>query len=85
MSTIINQYWSNIVARSNPFKFQVVEYTREWPYGTPNRIVASAPTLKGCLSEYKRHLHRYEVAKVDRKVEKTIFLCDGVSFDVNTI
>lgn len=73
------------MTRSNPFKYQVIEYTRSWPDGTPNRIVASAATLKGCLSEYKRHLNRYAVAQIDHKPIKTVFLCDGVSFDVNTL
>lgn len=74
-----------IMARPNPFKYQVVEYTQTGSYGTPNSIVASAPTLKGCLSEYKRHLNRYTVAKIDHKPIKTIFLCDGVAFDVDVI
>lgn len=69
----------------NPYKFQVVEFTGNNPYGTDNRIVASAATLKGCLSIYKKHLERYAIAKINHKPIKTVFYCDGVSFDVNTL
>jgi hypothetical protein len=69
----------------NPYKFQVVEYCAEWPYGINNRIVASAATLKGCMSEYKRHLKIVESFKIDHKPLKTVFLCDGVPFDVQPI
>lgn len=69
----------------NPYKFQVVEYCAEWPYGINNRIVASAATLKGCMSEYKRHLKIFESFKIDHKPLKTVFLCDGVPFDVQPI
>ena len=71
--------------KSNPFKFKVVEWSREFPYGTPNRIVASAATLKGCLSEYSRHVARFEAAKIDRKVLNVKFYCNDVDFTVETI
>ena len=66
----------------NPYKYQVVEWYRSWPNGTPNRIVASAATLKGCLSQYRKHIDTFRLAKVDHKPIKTIFLCDDVPFDV---
>ena len=67
--------------RINPFKFQVVEYSDSYPYGVQNSIVAQAPTIKGCLSEYKKHLVRF--ASIERKnLVKTVLLCDGVQFDI---
>jgi hypothetical protein len=66
----------------NPYKFQIVEYYKDYPYGTPNRIVASAATLKGCISQYNKHLKTFKLAKIDHKPIKTDFLCDGVSFNV---
>ena len=65
----------------NPFKFQVVEYSRVYPYGTSNRIVAQAPTVRGCMTEYNKHLARW--VGVERKnMVKTVWLCDGVEFDI---
>jgi hypothetical protein len=66
----------------NSYRYQVVEFTRDFPYGTPNRIVASAATLKGCLSQYRKHLETFRIAKIDHKPIKTIFMCDGVEFNV---
>jgi hypothetical protein len=66
----------------NPYKFQVVEWYRAWPDGTPNRIVASAATLKGCLSQYRKHIDTFRIARVIHEPVKTVFLCDGLSFDV---
>lgn len=71
--------------KSNPFKFKVVEWDREFPYGTPNRIVASAATLKGCISEYRRYVARFEAAKIDRKALTVKFYCDDVEFTVEII
>lgn len=67
----------------NPFKYQVIEFSRQRPFGTENRIVATAATLRGCLSEYKRHLARYPETRSN--LLKTVFMCDGVAFDVATI
>lgn len=67
---------------SNTYKFQVVEYYRDYPYGTPNRIVASAATLKGCLSQYNKHIETFKAARINHNPLKTVFLCDGVSFNV---
>jgi hypothetical protein len=69
----------------NPYRYQVAEYCAEWPYGINNRIVASAATLKGCMSEYKRHLLAFSIGKIEHTPLKTVFLCDGVPFDVQTI
>lgn len=66
----------------NPYKHQVVEYYRDYPYGTPNRIVASAATLKGCLSQYNKHINTFKAARINHNPLKTVFLCDGVSFNV---
>lgn len=69
----------------NPYKFQVVEYYRDYPNGTPNRIVASAATLKGCISQYRKHLETFKAAKINHAPLKTQFLCDGVLFNVASI
>ena len=68
------------IMKPNPFKFQVIEFSRQYPYGVENRIVAQAATLKGCLSEYSRHVARY--AGEPRNIVKTVFKADGVVFDV---
>ena len=68
----------------NPFKYQVVEWSKDYPYGISNRIVASAATLKGCLSQYHKHIDTYRLANISRhNVIKTVFYCDDVPFDVN--
>lgn len=70
----------------NPYRYQVVEFSRDYPNGTDNRIVASAATLKGCLSQYNKHLMTWNLAKIDRKnLIKTVFLCDGVEFNIVSI
>lgn len=61
-------------------KYQVVEFSRQHPYGVENRIVAQAATLKGCLSEYNKHLARYIEPR--HNLVKTVFKCNGVAFDV---
>lgn len=66
----------------NPYRYQVTEYYRDYPNGTPNRIVASAATLKGCLSQYQKHLKTFSLAGIKHEPLKTIFHCDGVPFDV---
>lgn len=66
----------------NPYKFQVVEYYQDYPNGTPNRIVASAATLKGCLSQYNKHINTFKAAKINHAPLKTLFYCDNVQFDV---
>ena len=66
----------------NPYKFQVVEFYNDAINGTHNSIVASAATLKGCMSQYQKHLKTYEVAKINHKPLKTLFYCDNVKFDV---
>lgn len=71
--------------KTNPFKYKVVEWAREFPYGTPNRVVASAATLKGCLSEYTRYVARLAAAKLEHKPVAVKFYCDGVEFSVESI
>lgn len=66
----------------NSNKYQVVEYYRDYPYGTPNSIVASAATLKGCLNQYNEHIETFKAARINHNPLKTVFLCDGVSFYV---
>jgi len=69
----------------NPYKFQVVCYYNDATHGTHNRIVASAATLKGCLSDYRRFLQSYEIGKIHHNAIKTLFLCDGVQFNIETM
>lgn len=69
----------------NPYKFQVVEFTRNYPYGTDNRIVVSAATLKGCLNQYNKHIETFRAAKISHSPLKTVFYCDGTPFEVNSI
>lgn len=69
----------------NPYKFQVVEYYRNYPYGTPNRIVASGATIKGCLSQYRKHIETYKAARIEHNPLKTLFLCNDVPFNVALI
>lgn len=66
----------------NPYKYQVIEFYNDAVNGTHNRIVASAATLKGCMSQYKKHLKTYELAKINHKPMKTLFYCDNVQFNV---
>jgi hypothetical protein len=66
-------------------KYQIVEWTRNSPYGVDNRIIASAATLRGCLSQYEKHLKTWQLAKLDRKVIATKFYCDNVQFDIESI
>lgn len=67
----------------NPYRYQVVEFYRDYPNGTPNRIVASAATLKGCLSQYKKHINAFRLAGIKHSPLVTKFFCDGVAFDVD--
>lgn len=69
----------------NQYRYKVVEYYKDWPNGTPNRIVASAATLKGCLNQYKRHLETFQLARVDHRPIKTLFYRDDVSFPLESI
>lgn len=64
----------------NPFKYQVIEFSRQHPYGVENRIVAQAATIKGCLSEYNKHIARHPEKRAN--LLKTAFMCDGVVFDM---
>jgi hypothetical protein len=66
----------------NPNRYQVVEWTKNSPYGVDNRIVASSATLKGCLSQYNKHLKAWQLAKLDRNLVATKFYCDAVEFEV---
>ncbi len=70
----------------NQNRYQVVEFSRNSPYGIDNRIVASAATLRGCLSQYNKHVNTWKAAKIERKnLIKTVFLCDGVEFNTVTL
>ena len=51
----------------NTSRYQITEDYNVHPYGRENRIIASATTLKGCLSQYHKHLKTWELAKLDRK------------------
>ena len=69
----------------NPFKYKVVEWSKESPYGVNNRIVASAATLKGCLSQYYKHIDTFRLANARHNPIKTVFYCDDVPFDLETM
>ena len=43
----------------NPFTYKIVAWSNSTAFGTPNSIVASAATLRGVMSEYRRHLARF--------------------------
>lgn len=68
----------------NPYKYKVVEWYNSGPVnGHYNRVVASAATLKGCLSQYRKHIDTFRLANVKLNAVKTVFYCDDVPFDVN--
>jgi hypothetical protein len=69
----------------NPNRYQVTEYYNDAINGTHNTIVASAATLKGCLTQYNKHLKAWEIAKLDRKAIVTKFYCDNVQFSIESI
>ena len=69
----------------NPYKYQVVEWSKDWPYGISNRIVASAATLKGCLTQYHKHVNTYRLANIRHNPIKTVFYCDDVPFDLEAM
>jgi hypothetical protein len=69
----------------NPYKYRIVEWSKDWPYGINNRIVASAATLKGCLSIYRKHLDTFRLANIRHNPVKTVFYCDDVPFDLETM
>jgi hypothetical protein len=68
----------------NTSRYQITEDYNVYPYGRENRIIASAATLRGCLSQYQKHIKTWELAKLDRKALATRFYCDGVRFDVES-
>ena len=47
--------------------YTIAAWTRTTAHGTPNSIVASAATLKSCMSEYRRHLASFAAARLDPK------------------
>ena len=47
--------------------YTIAAWTRTQSFGTPNSIIASAASLKGCMSEYRRHLARFAAARLDPK------------------
>lgn len=47
--------------------YTIAAWSRTQSHGTPNAIIASAATLKGCMSEYRRHLARFDAARLDPK------------------
>ena len=49
----------------NPFLWRIVAWSNSFPWGTPNSVIASAATRRGVISEYKRHLGRFQAACID--------------------
>jgi hypothetical protein len=66
---------------TNHNKYRIACFWNDWPFGTDNTIVASAATLKGCLSEYKKFVKRCELMHVRPK--HTIVYCDRNKIDVD--
>jgi hypothetical protein len=64
----------------NHNRYRVVCWWNDWPFGTDNTIVASAATLKGCLSEYRRFSQSCELMKV--RPLHTFIYCDGKKLDI---
>jgi hypothetical protein len=50
------------MARSHYNSFRVVAWTRHWPNGTYNRIIATGRTKAGALKEYADHMARFPIS-----------------------
>lgn len=57
--------------------YTIAAWSRTQSHGTPNAIIASAATLKGCLSEYRRHLARFAAASISPNYAAVILYKNG--------
>ena len=58
--------------------YTIAAWTRTQSFGTPNSIVASAATLKGCMSAYRTHLASFAAAHLDPKYAAVKLYKNGV-------
>ncbi len=67
---------------TNHNKYRIACWWNNDTHGTHNTIVASAATLKGCLSEYKRFIKSCQLMHTQKPLYTFVY-CDGNKIDVD--
>jgi len=67
---------------TNHNKYQITCVWNNDTQGTHNIIAASAATLKGCLSEYKRVVKNRQLMHTQKPLYTFVY-CDGNKIDVD--